>query len=389
MSSAGPISVIVTAYNRRQYLPYALRSLEAQTLPRDRFEVIVVKNFEDKESDEIIRRNGWKEVYSDEQWQGRFLLAGLEEAKGDIITFLEDDDMYREVRLEKVYRGLGSHAMFYNLQQPIDANGREIGVRLRPREPPRELEVSDAREVVLYNLDFNASSMAVQRRVAERARLDLVRKSVDTALAAAALEAGSIRVVPERLTLYRVHSENTSATRGLTAEALARKYMEYYRDYMALREATTSKVSRELLDFRATYFGSILCLGRGIEGVEVKVRPLKAVWLRLRGWPVNRGAVLGSILCLVPADLVRALRLRRFLLPAGEEPGGSAVKAAKVLFVAPSPRRRVHQRRWAALNASVPGPSLGQPIKDRGGLQGRPWVPGPLCRQRGLPGAQR
>ncbi len=30
------ISVIVTAYNRRRYLPFALRSLEAQTLPRDK-----------------------------------------------------------------------------------------------------------------------------------------------------------------------------------------------------------------------------------------------------------------------------------------------------------------------------------------------------------------
>ncbi|MFP3172766.1 MAG: glycosyltransferase [Acidilobus sp.] len=33
------ISVIVTTYNRRRYLPFALRSLEALTLPRDRFDV--------------------------------------------------------------------------------------------------------------------------------------------------------------------------------------------------------------------------------------------------------------------------------------------------------------------------------------------------------------
>jgi glycosyltransferase involved in cell wall biosynthesis len=50
------ISVIVTAYNRRKYLPFALRSLEAQTLLRDNFEVIIVKNFDDKESDSIISR---------------------------------------------------------------------------------------------------------------------------------------------------------------------------------------------------------------------------------------------------------------------------------------------------------------------------------------------
>jgi len=51
------LSVIVTAYNRMRYLPFALRSLEAQTLSRDKFEVIVVKNFDDKESDDIISRN--------------------------------------------------------------------------------------------------------------------------------------------------------------------------------------------------------------------------------------------------------------------------------------------------------------------------------------------
>jgi len=88
------ISVIVTAYNRRRYLPFALKSLEAQTLPRDKFEVIVVKNFEDRESDDIISRNGWKDLYEDSTYHGRKILAGLEESKGDVITFLEDDDMY-------------------------------------------------------------------------------------------------------------------------------------------------------------------------------------------------------------------------------------------------------------------------------------------------------
>jgi hypothetical protein len=150
--------------------------------------------------------------------------------------------------------------------------------------------------------------------VAERARLDLVRRSVDTALAAAALEVGSIKVVPERLTLYRVHPGNATATRGLTAEALARKYMEYYMDYVALMDTATSKVSREFLDFRATSLGSILCLGRGIEGVEVRVKPLKAIWLRLRGWPVGRRAMLGSIACLAPASLARTLRFSQLLV---------------------------------------------------------------------------
>ncbi|NAZ31634.1 MAG: glycosyltransferase, partial [Acidilobus sp.] len=102
------ISVIVTAYNRRKYLPFALRSLEAQTLPRNRFEVIVVKNFEDKKSDNIISRNGWKDVYNDDPYHGRMVLAGLEESRGEVITFLDDDDMYVNNRLEEVYKAFTS-----------------------------------------------------------------------------------------------------------------------------------------------------------------------------------------------------------------------------------------------------------------------------------------
>jgi len=120
------ISVIVTAYNRRKYLPFALRSLEAQTLPRDRFEVIVVKNFNDKESDDIISRNGWKDLYEDSTYHGRKILAGLEESKGDVITVLEDDDMYVSNRLEKIYKAFTSYGRltyFHNSQAVIDGNG--------------------------------------------------------------------------------------------------------------------------------------------------------------------------------------------------------------------------------------------------------------------------
>jgi glycosyltransferase involved in cell wall biosynthesis len=35
-------------------LPYVLRSLESQTLPKDKFEVIIVKNFKDRKTEEII-----------------------------------------------------------------------------------------------------------------------------------------------------------------------------------------------------------------------------------------------------------------------------------------------------------------------------------------------
>jgi glycosyltransferase involved in cell wall biosynthesis len=226
------ISVIVTAYNRRRYLPFALRSLEAQTLPRDRFEVIVVKNFNDKESDSIISRNGWKEVYNDDPYQGRMVLAGLEESRGEVITFLDDDDMYVDNRLEEVYKAFTSFkrlVYFQNSQTIIDGNGNVL------ERPPRSKNLVGGSPIVIdvdklqmlakkYGMstvditlkvrtgaDVNGSSMAVRRSVLE-SRVQLLKRlsiSIDNFVFVSSLKArGLMYFTDERLTLYRVHGEN-------------------------------------------------------------------------------------------------------------------------------------------------------------------------------------
>jgi glycosyltransferase involved in cell wall biosynthesis len=226
------ISVIVTAYNRRRYLPYALRSLEAQTLPRDRFEVIVVKNFNDKESDSIISRNGWKEVYNDDLYQGRMVLAGLEESRGEVITFLDDDDMYVNNRLEEVYKAFTSFkrlVYFQNSQTIIDDNGNVL------ERPPRSKNLVGGSPIVIdvdklqmlakkyvmstvditlkvrAGADVNGSSMAVRRPVLE-SHVQLLKRlpiGIDNFAFVSSLKAGGLMYfTDERLTLYRVHGGN-------------------------------------------------------------------------------------------------------------------------------------------------------------------------------------
>ncbi len=249
------ISVIVTAYNRRRYLPFALRSLEAQTLPRDRFEVIVVKNFDDKESDDIISRNGWKEVYNDDLYQGRMVLAGLEESRGEVITFLEDDDIYVSNRLEEVYKVFNDYrdlVYFHNSQEFIDEEGRTLkGFRW----PSKNLtggedilfnpgayasDVSKRYGIGIADLinkyvraraDFNSSSMAVRRLVVE-SHVQLLKRlpiGIDSFIFAASLRSGGLFYLTDRkLTLYRVHSTNVSVPspgEGPEAYMMRAKYL--------------------------------------------------------------------------------------------------------------------------------------------------------------------
>jgi len=229
------ISVIVTAYNRRRYLPFALRSLEAQTFPRDKFEVVVVKNFDDKESDDIISRNGWKYVYNDDPYHGRMVLAGLEESRGEVITFLDDDDMYVSNRLEEVYKAFTSYdclVYFHNSQTIIDDNGNllersprsknlvggstiVIDVdKLRVLAKRYNVSVADLVLKVRVGADFNNSSVAVRRHVVE-SHAQLLKRlpaSIDSFAFVSSLKAGGLMYfTDERLTLYRVHGENWSS----------------------------------------------------------------------------------------------------------------------------------------------------------------------------------
>jgi len=280
------ISVIVTAYNRRRYLPFALRSLEAQTLPRDKFEVIVVKNFEDKESDDIISRNGWKDVYDDGTCHGRMVLTGLEEAKGEVITFLDDDDMYVNNRLEEVYKAFTSFkrlVYFQNSQAIIDDNGN-VFERPPPYRPisknlvgggPLVIDIDRLRGLAKrYNMSVadlvlkvrayawhNSSSVAVRRHIVESHAQLLKRLPalIDIFVLVSSLRAGGlVYFTDERLTLYRVHGENwsfMSVAKGRKEEMRLRRAR-----YLLLAISACRLISSRLLNNEANI---CLCIEEG------------------------------------------------------------------------------------------------------------------------------
>jgi len=96
------ISVIITAHNRREFLLDAVNSALNQTLPKDEYEVIVVKNFEDKSIDKFLEEHGVKNIVTNEGPLGAKIAKGVEESRGEVISLLEDDDLWLPQKLEKV-----------------------------------------------------------------------------------------------------------------------------------------------------------------------------------------------------------------------------------------------------------------------------------------------
>jgi len=214
------ISVIVTAYNRKKYLLGAARSALNQTLPKDLYEVIVVKNFRDEAIDRKLEEWGVENLYSENVGIGPKVVDALTFARGNVVAFLEDDDEFLPEKLEKVLRIFSSRpevGFYRNGLLVVDEHGKPIG-RYRVRETV-EADCSEwgpMRYMAAHGLLFNSSSVAIRRDILEDGS-DILRKldlTVDSYYPLRTLMSGYRALMdPSLLTAYRIHWG--SATRYL------------------------------------------------------------------------------------------------------------------------------------------------------------------------------
>ncbi len=97
------ISVIIATYNRKEFLLNAIKSVLNQSLDKKYYEIIVIKNFEDDIVDNYIAKNNIKGIISNNKLLAAKLFEALNAANGNIISFLDDDDLFINNKLEIVY----------------------------------------------------------------------------------------------------------------------------------------------------------------------------------------------------------------------------------------------------------------------------------------------
>lgn len=132
------VAVILGDYSRRAYIRAALRSLATSTLPRDRYEIVVTKNYRDPELDRELEERGAVVLFDEEPRIGRWLRHAVNACRAPVVTFLDDDDEIEPERLARIvevfarYPDLG---LYRNRVSVIDREGRPIPFeRWRPHE---------------------------------------------------------------------------------------------------------------------------------------------------------------------------------------------------------------------------------------------------------------
>ena len=168
------VSVVVNNHNYGRFLREAIDSALAQTYPH--IEVIVVDDGSTDNSRDVIASYDQRviPVYKENGGQASALNLGFERSHGDIVLFLDSDDVLERDIIEHVVAAFEADpAVVWTMfrLEVVDADGRRTGV-LRPPEDMPTLDGNLVNNVLSFPFDMvrtattaNAVSAGVLRRI--------------------------------------------------------------------------------------------------------------------------------------------------------------------------------------------------------------------------------
>ncbi len=212
------ISVIITNHKRKKYVNDSIISVvNSQSVEKSQVEVILVMDYSDDKIERFAREHGVKVFFTNEISLGKKLEVGILQSHGEILCFLDDDDMYHPSKLSYILKimadpdvifvhneitQIGENEKYGSLEKDTDIKGDDV------RFPIADLSKSQIGEIAGYRSDWYLSSMAIKANLA-RKYAELIgkcQKSLDKVIFLISVkECKSIVISKKPLTFYRKH----------------------------------------------------------------------------------------------------------------------------------------------------------------------------------------
>jgi glycosyltransferase involved in cell wall biosynthesis len=285
------VSILINNYNYGRFLREAIDSALNQTYSHT--EVIVVDDGSTDDSRGIIANYGDLiiPVFKENGGQASAINAGFAASRGDIVCFLDADDMFLPEKVAltvHAWKEQPQACLVYHQLQMVDAQKKNLG-----KPWPRGVWRGDIRKRVersggwwprpaTSGLSFSRSYLQGLFPVPEGPRLIWT----DTYLAGIAPFFGSIIGLRMPLTLYRIHGENNWASGRINdiseskdrLETLKVRLDQYVMEFNMLKESLHTHLnynSSISLDDHLEFQKYLMALGDGVSFFDVIIATIR------------------------------------------------------------------------------------------------------------------
>lgn len=216
------LTVLLRIHSRTQFFRSAFESILGQTYDASMLEIIILTNLTEVSEYFSNFNNLNLAIYNyKDSTEGEVLWEGISRSSGEVICFLDDDDLWKEERLQTVHHLFMEHkgvGYYHNSVEPFnDLSNNVERKQYEVVRGKRNLYVKNSekwrliRRITGYYPDFNMSSICIRRDIISK-RLGQLRKmksSPDTFIYFCALESEcDFFLDSTQLTFYRHHGLN-------------------------------------------------------------------------------------------------------------------------------------------------------------------------------------
>lgn len=224
------VSIVVCVYNGERFLKEQLESLLCQTYPH--LEIVITDDASTDASRSVIASYSGDprvRVFYQERNLGYLgnIAFGAAKARGVLICFADQDDVWLVDKVEKLYNALGDYSLVYSDSKLVDEKGNYLGRNLSDLR--RMYTGDDSRGFILDNV-VSGHTVMVRKEVVASALPIPQGFYHDEWLAIRAVTGRGIVYLDKALTLYRQH--DTTITKTLMDKRPAsRERQRRYEDF--------------------------------------------------------------------------------------------------------------------------------------------------------------
>lgn len=283
---APKVSVVIIVHDRVQFIQEAIDSVLVSASNPLEYEVIVVKYANNNSINSILANNPVRVISCDEISPAEKLISGINASRGEIILFLEDDDVFlpgKADRIKNLFLDDPELSYVHNEYVTINENGLELHKpnslvsNVIIRNENHDIHVRALAHILRKNLFFNLSCCSIRKEKISPF-LDVLRKapfSLDLAIFLLSVESGGKLLFPVgSLTGYRRHNSYSYDTSSLESfiKITIRTDQEYLKNLEDMKGFFSTRQITDVIDsYIDRYEATQLVISEGFQSMK-KIR---------------------------------------------------------------------------------------------------------------------